>query len=260
MNTAVTLEIADGIGRLKLINGSKGNPLGLDFGVELREAAIRLEGERDLRAVLLTAEGKNFSVGGNLGAFSGVDDLPAYVRTSTADYHSALSRLMRLRTPIISAVQGACAGAGVALATFPDLVIAAADTNFTMAYTAIGFSPDGASTYVLPRLIGLRKFQELIYTNRRIQAQEALAIGMVTEVVEPDKLIERAEALTQQIASGATGAFGATKRLLMDTFGASFETQLEWESRLLSEQCASEDVKEGIAAALERRKADFKGR
>lgn len=260
MNKTVEWSVEDGLALIKLTNGAKGNPLDRQFGEELREIAIALESVTDLRAVLLTADGKNFSVGGNLGSFSDVEDLPAYVRASTADYHSALSHLMRLRAPIIAAVQGACAGAGVALATFADLVIASDDANFTLAYTGIGFSPDGASTYILPRLIGVRKFQELVYTNRRVKAEEAKVIGLVTDIVPLADLYTHARALAEKMAKGPTGAFGATKHLLLETFGASFETQLEWESRLLSQQCNSEDVKEGIAAALARRAPNFTGR
>ncbi|RIJ24625.1 enoyl-CoA hydratase/isomerase family protein [Henriciella barbarensis] len=260
MARCVDLSIENGLARLTLVNGNKGNPLDHEFGAEIRAAAIRLEGTHGLRAVLLTGEGKNFSVGGDLGAFSGVADLPAYVRESTADYHVALSKLMRLRAPIISAVQGACAGAGVTLACFADFVVATENSSFCLAYTSIGFSPDGASTYVLPRLIGTRKFQELVYTNRRISASEALQIGLVTQLVPSEQLTEQAEKLARQFADGPTGAFAATKRLLFETYSNSFETQLEWESRLLSEQCASEDVIEGISAALSRRPPQFTGR
>ena len=259
MVESVRLEMDGVLARITLVNGAKGNPLGLEFGRELRAIAIDLEGMSDLRAVLWTAEGKNFSVGGNLGAFADVDDLAAYVRESTADYHSALSRLMRLRAPMVSAVQGACAGAGVALAALSDIVIASSDSSFTIAYTAIGFSPDGASTYVLPRLIGLRRFQELVLTNRRVLAEEALAIGLVTQLEEPSRLLESAEAVAARLAEGPTGAYGATKRLLLQTFGSDLECQLEMESRLLSEQCGGTDVREGIAATIGKRRASFGG-
>ena len=254
------LTIEDGVGRLTLTNGAKGNPLGERMGRELLEAAIRLDETRDLRVLLLSAEGKNFCVGGDLTLFAQKTDLASTVKLMTADYHGALSKLMRMDAPIVSAVQGACAGAGVALAAMADIVVAGAGSTYTIAYTAIGFSPDGASTYVLPRLIGVRRFQELTLTNRRIDAAEAARIGLVTEVVEDEALGARAEALVQQLAGGATGAFAATRRLLLTTFESSLETQLEWEARLLAEQCRGDDVKEGIQAALQRRRPAFKGR
>lgn len=259
MTDTVHLDITDGLARLTLTNGKIGNPLDLEFGKAFKAAAIELHSREDLRAVLLTAEGKNFSVGGNLRSFSGVGDLPTYVRASTSDYHAALAMLMRLRAPIISAVQGAAAGAGLTLAVFADLVIASEDSNFTVAYTAIGFSPDGASTYILPRLIGVRKFQELAYTNRRVDAEEALAIGLVTEIVAPEKLVEHAEAVAMRLANGPTQAFAATRRLLLETFDNSIDTQLAREAEFLSKVSESTDVTEGISAALSRRKPAFTG-
>lgn len=254
------LSIEDGVGRLTLINGAKGNPLGPVMGRELREAAIILDEARDLRVVALSAEGRNFCVGGDLNSFAAQADLSSAVKTMTADYHAALAKLLRMDAPIVTAVQGAAAGAGVALAALGDLVVAADTSHYTVAYTAIGFSPDGASTFVLPRLIGVRRFQELALTNRRVAAAEAAAMGLVTEVVAEAALAERFQALVAQIARGPTRAFAATRRLLLSTFETSLETQLEWEARLLSEQCRTDDVPEGIAAALGRRAAVFKGK
>jgi len=254
------LAIEDGLARLTLKNGAKGNSLGPTLGRELRDAAIRLDEMRDLRAVLLTAEGKNFCVGGDLGVFAGEADLSGAVKAMTADYHSAISKLLRMDAPIVTAVQGACAGAGVALAALGDLVIGAASSHYTIAYTAIGFSPDGASSFILPRLIGVRRFQELALTNRRVTAEEAARVGLITEVAADEAAPARAEELARTLAAGPTRAFAATRRLLLSTFETSLETQLEWEARLLSEQCRTGDVAEGVRAALERRPPSFHGR
>ena len=134
------------------------------------------------------------------------------------------------------------------------------ERHFTIAYTAIVFSLDGGSTHILPRVIGLRRFQELVLTNRRVGAEEAARIGLVTEVAQDDALAGRAEALARSLAEGPTRAFAATRRLLLDTFNTPLETQLEWEARHLSEQCRTEDVAEGVQAAVGRRPAQFKGR
>ena len=254
------LSIENGIGRLTLARADKGNPLGPKSGRELLEAAIALDETRDLRAVLLTAEGKNFCVGGDLGVFVNEDNLSAAVKGMTADYHGAISKLMRMEAPIVTAVQGACAGAGVALAALGDIVLSGSGSHFTVAYTAIGFSPDGATTYILPRVIGVRRFQELLLTNRRIAASEAAQIGLVTDVVEDDQLAARAEEMVQQVAQGPTRAYGAVRKLLLDTFHTPLEAQLEQEARLLSEQCRTEDVKEGVEAAVGRRRPVFHGR
>lgn len=254
------LSVENGLARLTLKNGAKGNPLGPTMGRELRDAAILLDEMRDLRAVLLTAEGKNFCVGGDLGVFAGAGDLSSAVKAMTADYHSAISKLLRMDAPIVTAVQGACAGAGVALAALGDLVVGAASSHYTIAYTAIGFSPDGASSFVLPRVIGVRRFQELALTNRRVPAEEAARIGLITEVAADEAALARAEELALSLATGPTRAFAATRRLLLSTFETSLETQLEWEARLLSEQCRTDDVADGVRAALERRPPSFHGR
>ena len=258
--TTIRLSIADGIGRLTLANGARGNPLGPVSAPELLEAAIRLDESKDLRAVLISADGKNFCVGGDLGHFAQADDLSTSVKRMTAMYHSAIAKLLRMRAPIVCAVQGACAGAGVPLAAMGDLVIGAQSSHYTIAYTAIGFSPDGASTWVLPRVIGMRRFQELALTNRRIDADEAARIGLLTEVASDDAVLARAEELVASLAQGATGAIGAVRQLLLASFDNSLETQLELESRLLSDQCRGDDVREGISAVLARRAANFTGR
>lgn len=255
----IRLSIENGIGRLTLANGAKGNPLGPKLGRELLEAAIILDETPGLRIVLFLAEGKNFCVGGDLGVFAREANLSAAVKHMTADYHGALAKFLRMDAPIVTAVQGAVAGAGVALAALGDIVVASSSSHYTIAYTAIGFSPDGASTFLLPRLIGIRRFQELVLTNRRVAADEAARIGLVTEVVDEAGLPARAEELAQRIAQGATRAFAATRRLLLTSFENSLETQLEWEARLLSEQCRTQDVKEGVQAAMERRLPLFKG-
>lgn len=208
---------------------------------------------------MISAEGKNFCVGGDLGHFAQTEDLAASVKRMTALYHAAIAKLMRMKAPIVCAVQGACAGAGVAFAALGDLVIGGQSSHYTVAYTAIGFSPDGASTWVLPRVIGLRRFQELALTNRRIDADEAARIGLLTEVVADDALHARADALATMLAEGATGAIGAVRQLLLGAFDNPLETQLELESRLLADQCRGADVRDGIAAVLERRKARFTG-
>ena len=256
---SLKLSIDNGVARLTLANGAKGNPLDRTLGRELRDAAIILDETRCLRVVILTAEGKNFCVGGDLKVFAAEKDLSSTVKAMTSDYHAALSKLLRMDAPIVTAVQGACAGAGVALAALGDIVVASADSHFTVAYTGIGFSPDGGSTYVLPRLIGMRRFQELVLTNRRVAAAEAARIGLVTEAVADEALTARVEEFAAQLAAGPTKAFAAARRLLLSTYGASLETQMEWEARLLCEQCRTDDVKEGVKAALERRKPVFTG-
>ena len=157
------------------------------------------------------------------------------------------------------AVNGVAAGAGLSIAISGDLVLAARSAMFTSAYTAAGLSPDGSSTYFMPRLIGLRRSQELMLTNRRLNADEAVEWGLINRVVADDDLMAEAEALARNLASGATGAYGAVKKMLTETFTNPLETQMEIEARFIAERATSPDGREGIDAFVNKRTPDFKG-
>jgi 2-(1,2-epoxy-1,2-dihydrophenyl)acetyl-CoA isomerase len=166
---------------------------------------------------------------------------------------------MRLPAPVVAAVQGSAAGAGMSLAAAADLVLAGASSRFVMAYTAIGLTPDGSGTWTLPRLVGLRRALELTLTNRRLSAEEAVAEGIATRVVPDDQLADEALALARSLAAGPTGALGAAKRLLRESIGRDLEAQLALETESLARAANSADSREGIAAFLEKRPADFRG-
>ena len=258
----IRLSLEDGVARLTLADGQAGNPVNPVFAREFCKATILLDQSQDVRVVHLSADGPNFCVGGDLraNAFGPPQDRASAVQSVTADYHFALSVLLRIDAPIVTAVQGASAGAGVALAALGDIVVAADTAHFTMAYSAIAVSPDGGSTFVLPRLIGLRRCQELMLTNRRVLADEAVRIGLVTEMVPPAMLAARSAELVQLLAHGATSAFSATRRLLLESPGTSLETQLEREAPALSAQCRTADAAEAMIARSQHRAPRFTGR
>src|SRR6185369_15909204 len=152
---------------------------------------------------------------GDLKTFAGKGDrLPHYLKEVTTHLHAAISRLTRMDAPVIAAVHGSAAGAGMSIACAADFVIAADSAKFTMAYTRAGLVPDGSSTYFLSRIVGLRRALELTLTNRVLTASEAASLGIITRVVPEAELLPAASALAAELASGATKALGATKRLL----------------------------------------------
>ena len=151
------------------------------------------------------------------------------------------------------------AGGGFSMALFGDIVFAARSAKFVMAYTNAGLSPDGSSSYYLPRVVGLRRAQELMLTNRMLSAEEAQEWGIVTTVVDDDVLLEEAEKLANKLANGPTRAYGAVKKLLSRTFEQSLEEQLEIESRHIAKMADSVDGREGLDAFLKKRKPSFKG-
>lgn len=256
----ILFETSDGIARITLNRPDAGNALTPASCRELLDAAIECEENRSIRAVLITATGKMFCAGGDLKAFHGSGEaLPKVLNDMTIHFHAALSRLNRMRAPVVTAVNGVAAGAGLSLAACGDLVLAAESAKFTVAYTAVGLSPDGGATYFLPRLIGLRRAQELMLTNRRLTAQEALDWGLVTRVVPDDDLSSEAQKLVRDLASGPTAAFGTVKQLLLDTFSNTLETQMEIEGRGIVARGRSADGREGISAFLSKRRPAFRG-
>ena len=253
-------EVSDGLAKISLNRPDAANSLNGVMAHDLMMAAIRCDEDPDIRAVLLTGTGKMFCAGGDLKTFHGFgEDMGARLKELTIYLHAATSRFSRMNPPLIIAVNGVAAGAGLSIAISGDLVLAAESAMFTSAYTAAGLSPDGSSTYFMPRLIGLRRSQELMLTNRRISADEAVEWGLINRVVSDEKLMEEAESLARDMASGATGAYGAVKKMLTETFTNPLETQMEIEARYISERATSPDGREGVDAFVKKRKPDFKG-
>jgi 2-(1,2-epoxy-1,2-dihydrophenyl)acetyl-CoA isomerase len=224
---------------------------------ELADAAMRCD-VAETKVVLLTGAGRFFCAGGDLKAMA-KSSLGAgrFVKRIADDLHRAISTFARMDAVLIVAVNGVAAGAGFSLAMIGDLVLAAESASFTMAYTKAGLSPDGSSSYYLPRLIGVRRTQELMLTNRRLSASEAVQWGLVTEVVRDDDLATRADVLAAEMASAAKASSSAVRKLLMMTFGNGLEEQMEIEGRIIAACADTADGREGIDAFLNKRPAKF---
>jgi 2-(1,2-epoxy-1,2-dihydrophenyl)acetyl-CoA isomerase len=258
--TTVGLRIADGVAHITLNRPEAANAIDLTMARELFDAAIHCDAHGDVRAVVLTGAGRLFSAGGDVRAFAAAGErLPAVLKELTAHLHGAVSRLARMNAPVIAAVNGVAAGAGMSLACAPDIVLAAESARFTMAYTRLGFTPDGSSTFFLARLIGLRRAQELLFTNRMLTASEALAWNLVTRVVPDAELSAQAEQLARELAAGPTRAFGGVKRLLLAAASTGLETQMELETELIVDAARGADGREGPAAFVAKRPARFIG-
>lgn len=171
--------------------------------------------------------------------------------------HMAVARFARMECPLLVLVNGPAAGAGFSLALAGDIVLCTPSVHFTAAYTAIGLTPDGGMSWLLPRIVGLRKAQDVILTNRRVAASEAEAYGIVTRVVDEGDLINQGNLMAGQLAASAVAAIGATRRLLQASFGNGFETQLEAEARSIAVAGSGAESREGVAAFLARRAPRF---
>lgn len=261
MSESLRLELRDGVAHLTLARPERQNALDLELCRALMDATRALHDEPGVRAVLLRGAGGIFCGGGDVKVFASRGEaLPRYVREMATCFHAAVSHLVRLEAPVIGAVDGAAAGGGVSLACACDLVLAAESARFVMAYTRIGLSIDGGSSYFLSRFLGMRRALELVLTNRMLSAAEALEWGLVTRLVPDAALHTEAEKLATELALGATRALGASKRLLHRGWNESLETQMELETTSISDVSGGPDAREGIRAFLDKRRPDFEGR
>ena len=252
----IKFEQSGPITRITLNRPDAANGMNDTMTRELAHAAARCDTEAT-KVVVLTGSGRFFCVGGDLKSFANAPSRGRFIKGVADDLHRAISTFARMDAVLIVAVNGVAAGAGFSLAVTGDLVLAAESASFTMAYTRAGLSPDGSSSYYLPRLIGITKTKELMLTNRTLPAQEASQWGLVTEVVADDELVARTNKLADQMAATARGSNGGVKALLLATFASGLEEQMELEGRLIAALADSADGREGIDAFLAKRKAEF---
>lgn len=253
-------DVADGVATITLNRPDEGNACGQQMMDELFDVATRCDQDDAIRAVILTGAGKMFCVGGDLGGFiEAGDEVGTLLTNMTKSFHGAISIFNRMNPPVICAVNGTAAGGGMSLAISCDLVLAAGSAKFAMAYTAAGLTPDGSSSYFLPRIVGLRRARELMLTNRRISADEALGYDMIDRVVPDADLMAEAQKLAAGFAKGPTAAYGGVKRLLAGTFAETLESQMTREARTIIKRARNHDAQEGLNAFFEKRKPNFKG-
>lgn len=237
-----------------------GNTIDLPLAVALRAAVARCDGDPTVRCVVLTGAGKVFCGGGDLARFAAAGDtVPDYLRELAETLHQAVAILMRMAKPLVVLVNGPAAGAGLSLAIAGDVVLAARSAHFTAAYASVGLSPDGGMSWHLPRVVGLRRAQEMIIANRRVLSDEAEAIGLVTRTVDDADLMAEGRACAAQLAAGPTLAIGGARCLLLQSYAASLEETLDRERETIVAMGATADCREGVAAFAARRQPAFSG-
>lgn len=259
---AVRLDVdPSGLATLTLTQPTRGNPIEDAFCPQFRDAMLELWDTPGLRALLIRGEGPNFSVGGDLKAFHPRRDaLGPLVRKWTADLHMGLQRAWSLPVPVVAQVQGFAMGGGCALAAGADVVVAGRGAKFGSAFAQLGFSCDSGSSVVLTARMGAARARRFVMLVEMLSAEEALAAGLVDQVVDDAALADTALALAQRLAAGPTLAYGEIKRLFMKAGSMQLQSQLEDEALTLARVAASQDAQEGIAAFVERRKPRFTGR
>lgn len=247
------------VATLALNRPHAGNTIDLPLAEALLEAARRCDSDPSVRCVVLTGQGRLFCAGGDIAAMAQAGDrIPEYLAELADKVHRAVLRLMRMRKPLLILANGPAAGAGLSLAISGDVVIAARSAHFTPAYGSVGLSPDGGMTWLLPRLVGMRRAQSMILRNQRVGSEAAEAMGLVSEVVGDDDLARRGALVAAELAASPTLALGAARSLLLDAFDGPLELHLQREAAAIEAVAATKNCREGVSAFLERRKPDFR--
>ena len=258
--STLLFDIREDVAHITLNRPEAANAINLELARDLMHALMKCDEDPTIRAVLISGAGPIFCGGGDVKRFAEKgDDLPYYLKEITTHLHVAMSYIVRMDPPVVAAVHGSAAGAGMSLACACDMTLAAESARFIMAYTGIGLTPDGGATYTLTRLVGLKRTLDLALNNRLLSAEEALRWGIVTRVVPEEDLMKEATALAARLAAGPTRAFGTTKRLLQRGLSESFEGQMKNESRSISEMARTADAREGIGAFVGKRSPKFRG-
>ena len=261
----ITLDVKDNIGTITFNRPEARNALSEEMRQGLSDYTHQMEFDADIRCVVLRGAGGHFMAGGDIKEFKKRETMEPVERKAVIirfihDLHYAIYRMRKMPKPIICAVQGAAAGAGVSLVSACDMAIAAESAIFTLAYAKIGVSPDGSSTYFLPRTLGMKKAFEMMYLADRFDAQTAKDIGLVNTVVADDALDDAVDRLARRLANGPTYAYARGKALLNSSLHETLESQLELEGYAIGDCMMTEDHIEGITAFLEKREPVFKGR
>lgn len=254
----IQLTISQHVATITLARHEAKNAIDLTTAKQLMDAALTCAENPEIRAVIIKSSDSVFSVGGDLKSFADANEaITTHLKRVTGYLHQAISYFTRMDKPVIAAVNGAAAGAGMSLVCACDLVYASNKAKFIAAYNKIDVTPDGSLSYFLPRIVGVRRAMELLYTNRLLTANEAHEWGIVNQVVEPDVLEEAVEQLALQLANGPIGAFAATKSLFYDSFNETLESQMQKESFSIAEKIADKEGQEGLQAFLEKREPKF---
>jgi 2-(1,2-epoxy-1,2-dihydrophenyl)acetyl-CoA isomerase len=255
--SSVQVETRGAVALVTLNRPDTANTINLEMGMDLLAAAMTCGRNPAVRAVVLTGAGRQFCFGGDLRAIAAKGaGSEGYLRELTGYLHSAISHFVRMDAPVIAAVNGTAAGAGVGLVTMADLAVCGESSRFNLAYTGVGMTPDGGTSFLLPRTIGIKRTMELMLLNRVLKSGEALEWGLVNAVVEDSQVLDEALRVAERLAAGPTQAFGRTKRLLAASL-AGLESQMVLESETIASQSLTEQGTEGINAFLEKRKPDF---
>jgi 2-(1,2-epoxy-1,2-dihydrophenyl)acetyl-CoA isomerase len=265
MTEPLLLEVSEGVATVTLNRPEALNTLSDDMVTALVEVMTRVEADEAVRCVVVRGAGDHFMAGGDIKGFHGrIAETPAerstHFRAKIHKLHPAIAAMRRMPKPVVASLRGAAAGFGLSLALAADLAIASDDAYFTLAYCRIGTSPDGGSSYHLPRIVGLRKAMEIALLGDRFDAETAQRLGLVNWVVPAADLEAETAKLAARLARGPGRALGETKALLNASLDNPLEAQLALEVESFASCAATQDFAEGVTAFVEKRSANFVGK
>lgn len=258
----VIYDVSEGVATVTLHRPDAMNALNTELKTALRDALLAAADDKGVRAVLLTGSGRAFCVGQDLAehAQNLQGDLGAVWSTVPEHYTPIATTLATMPKPVVAAVNGVAAGAGAAFAFACDFRIVADTAGFNMAFSAVGLSADSASSWTLPRLVGMAKAKELLLLPSTIPAAQALVLGLATEVVEAPAVVERARTLAQRLAAGPTIAYGAIRRSLAFSAGHGIVESLDFERQMMELTGSTADHRGAVKSFLAKEKPSFEGR
>ncbi|WP_179354261.1 enoyl-CoA hydratase-related protein [Winogradskyella vidalii] len=235
------------------------NSFNREMALSLQSILDDCENNPDVRAIVLTGNGKAFCAGQDLKEVTDPDSNPGFKKILEEHYNPIITRIRSIKKPIIGAINGVAAGAGANIALACDIVVAHEKVSFIQAFSLIGLVPDSAGTYFLPRLIGFQKAQALAMLGDKISAEDAEKMGMIYKMIPLENFEEEVDKLALKLANMPTKALGMIKELFNKSMTNTLEQQLALESKLQIEAAQSDDYKEGVTAFIEKRQPKFKG-
>lgn len=244
----VDLQLRKGVAHLTLDAPDSGNALSLALALDLRRALEAIAGDDGARAVLLRGRGRMFCAGGDLRSMHAAENRSSFVHTLALAAHDAVRALATLQKPVVAAVHGSAAGAGLSLALLADIVLADPGSSFLTAYTSVGLTPDCGQSWLLPRAIGAQRALGLTLMPRPVSAEEAHALGIVSRVVAENELMEEATAVAERLAAGPAHALGEARALLRAAALEGFDAHLDLEAATIARMAASDESASLIAS------------
>ena len=260
MSNSILLKIENKIAFITLNRPEVFNSFNREMALSLQKNLDYCESNPDVRAILLTGNGKAFCAGQDLKEVTSPKLNPGFKKILEEHYNPIITRIRSIKKPIIGAINGVAAGAGANIALACDVVVAHEKVSFIQAFSLIGLIPDSAGTYFLPRLIGFQKAQALAMLGDKISAEDAEKMGMIYKVIPFENFENDVNQLASKLANMPTKALGMIKELFNKSMTNTLEDQLALESKLQIEAAQSEDYAEGVAAFIEKRQPNFKGK